>query len=132
MSDTASAANLNSNADIAACQPEAVADAVTHVGDLVVQQLRLVHDPEIPVNIYDMGLIYKIDLKPLDDGKMDVDIDMTLTTPNCPVAGQMPGMVQAAVSALDEVRDVAVNLVWDPPWDKSMMSDEAKLQLNMF
>ena len=113
-------------------QPEALAEAVYTVGEKVVVQLRTVFDPEIPVNIYDLGLIYKVDLKPRDDGKMEVAIEMTLTSPNCPVAEQMPSMVQNAVAQLDEVHDVRVELVWEPPWDKSQMSDEAKLQLNMF
>lgn len=112
--------------------PESVADSVNVLGEKVVAQLRTVFDPEIPVNIYDLGLIYAVDLKPLDDGKMDVQIDMTLTTPNCPVAGEMPAMVQAAVLKLEEINDAKVNLVWDPPWDRSRMSDEALLHLNMF
>ena len=118
--------------EIAALQPEAAAGAVSQLGEKIIGQLRMVFDPEIPVNIYDLGLIYKVDVKPLEDGKADVDIDMTLTSPNCPVAEQMPAMVRSAVSALDEVNDVKVTLVWEPEWDKSQMSDEAKLQLNMF
>ncbi len=124
--------NANANADIAAMQPEAVSGVVASVGDKILKQLRSVFDPEIPVNIYDLGLIYKIDVKPLDGGKVDVEIEMTLTTPNCPVAGEMPRMVQKAVEAVEETNDVKVNLVWEPTWDKSLMSDEAKLQLNMF
>ena len=102
------------------------------VMDSVVAALRTVHDPEIPVNIYDLGLIYKADLVPLPDGLFDLHIDMTLTAPGCPVAGTMPGMVQQAVAGVTGLRDVTVNLVWDPPWDKSRMSDEARLQLDMF
>jgi FeS assembly SUF system protein len=100
--------------------------------DLVIERLRSVFDPEIPVNIYDLGLVYRIDAEPAADGKHDIFIDMTLTTPNCPVAGEMPAMVHQAVERLDEVNDVKVKLVWEPPWDKSRMSDEARLQLNMF
>ncbi|MER2519334.1 MAG: DUF59 domain-containing protein [Bdellovibrionales bacterium] len=112
--------------------PEAASQFVAALGEKIVARLRSVFDPEIPVNIYDLGLIYRIDVLPLDNGKANVDIDMTLTTPNCPIAGQMPLMAEHAVLALEEVKDVKVELVWDPPWDKTMMSDEAKLQLNMF
>lgn len=116
----------------ATMQPEAMSAALSALGEKIVAQIRTVHDPEIPVNLYDLGLIYKIDLKPLENGKADVEVDMTLTTPNCPVAGTMPGMVAKAIEELDAVHDVKVNLVWEPVWDKSQMSDEAKLQLNMF
>jgi FeS assembly SUF system protein len=112
--------------------PESLAETVAVLGEKIVTQLRTVFDPEIPVNIYDLGLIYSVDVKPLDDGKSDVKIDMTLTTPNCPVAGEMPAMVQNAVLKLEEINDATINLVWDPPWDKSRMSDEAMLHLNMF
>jgi len=112
--------------------PEKLAEAVATVGEKVVAQLRTVFDPEIPVNIYDLGLIYKIDLKPRADGAFDLHIVMTLTTPNCPVAGTMPGMVERAASNVAEVQDVTVELTFDPPWDKAQMSDEARLQLNMF
>ncbi len=112
--------------------PEALAETVAVLGAKITERLRTVFDPEIPVNIYDLGLIYSIDIRPLAEGKADVRIEMTLTTPNCPVAGQMPAMVQQAVSSVDDVNDVQVELVWDPPWDKSRMSDEARLQLNMF
>src|SRR5580692_1988392 len=96
--------------------PESVAENVATLGEKIVARLRTVFDPEIPVNIYDLGLIYSIDVKPLDDGKSDVRIDMTLTTPNCPVAGEMPAMVQCAVLKLEEINDAKINLVWDPPW----------------
>jgi len=107
-------------------------DAIAVIGEKVLVELRSVFDPEIPVNIYDLGLIYKIDIQPLENGKSDIHIHMTLTTPNCPVAGSMPGMVEQAVSRVEEIENVHVALVWDPPWDRSRMSDEAKLQLNMF
>jgi FeS assembly SUF system protein len=116
----------------ASLQPEATAEAIASLGEKIVTQIRTVYDPEIPVNLYDLGLIYRVDVKPLENGKADVEIDMTLTTPNCPVAGNMPVMVSRAVEVLDEINDVKVNLVWEPVWDKSLMSDEAKLQLNMF
>jgi FeS assembly SUF system protein len=100
-------------------------DALT---DRLIEQLKTVYDPEIPVDIYELGLIYKVDIS--DD--KDVLIDMTLTAPGCPVAGEMPGWVQDAVMKVDGVKSCDVNLVFDPPWDPSRMSDEAKLQLNMF
>ncbi len=93
----------------------------------IIAALRQVHDPEIPVNIYDLGLIYKIDIA--DNG--DIDVDMTLTAPACPVAGMMPVMVKDAVKTVDGVGEVAVELVWDPPWSPDTMSDEAKLTLGM-
>ena len=94
----------------------------------IVAALKTVYDPEIPANIYELGLIYKIDIH--DD--RDVAIVMTLTAPGCPVAGEMPQWVETAVKEVPEVRNVQVELVFDPPWDPSRMSDEAKLQLNMF
>jgi FeS assembly SUF system protein len=96
--------------------------------DRMVEQLKTVFDPEIPVDIYELGLIYKVDVS--DD--VNVVVDMTLTAPGCPVAGEMPGWVQEAIEVIPEVKSCKVNLVFDPPWDQSMMSDEAKLQLNMF
>ena len=93
----------------------------------IIAALREVHDPEIPVNIYDLGLIYTIAISP----RGDVAIDMTLTAPACPVAGLMPVMVKDAVSAVEGVGEVEVELVWDPPWSQEHMSDEAKLQLGM-
>jgi len=95
--------------------------------DGVVQALREIFDPEIPVNIYDLGLIYGVDATP--DGA--VTVTMTLTTPHCPVAESMPAEVEMRVSAVPGVRDAEVNLVWDPPWDPQKMSDEAKLELGM-
>ena len=93
----------------------------------IIAALRNVHDPEIPINIYDLGLIYGVDAT--EDG--DVSVTMTLTTPHCPVAESMPGEVELRVSAVPGVRDAEVNLVWDPPWDPQKMSDEAKLELGM-
>lgn len=98
-----------------------------------VEALRKVFDPEIPVNIYELGLIYKIDVMPTDeDGKSDVFVEMTLTSPACPVAQEMPAWVQGAIFPLDGVRHVDVQIVWDPSWDPSKMAETAKLQLNMF
>jgi FeS assembly SUF system protein len=96
--------------------------------DQLVEKLKTVYDPEIPVDIYELGLIYKVDIS---DEKV-VAIDMTLTAPGCPVAGEMPGWVRDAVMRIPEIQDCSVNLVFDPPWDPSLMSDEAKLELNMF
>ncbi len=94
--------------------------------DKLIEKLKSVYDPEIPVDIYELGLIYKVDVS--DD--KDVAIDMTLTAPGCPVAGEMPGWVEDAVRQIPEIRSVKVDLVFDPPWDASRMTDEAKLQLN--
>lgn len=112
--------------------PDKMAADISDIGERIVAQLKTVFDPEIPVNIYDLGLIYKIDVDPAEENQFDVKVDMTLTTPNCPVAGQMPAMVQHAVARATGVREVNVSLVWDPPWDKSRMTDEARMQLNMF
>jgi FeS assembly SUF system protein len=109
----------------ASALPQAELDVLT---DKLVEKLKTVFDPEIPVDIYELGLIYRVDVS---DEKAVV-IDMTLTAPGCPVAGDMPGWVQEAVESIPEVTGVTVNLVFDPPWDPSLMSDEAKLELNMF
>ena len=93
----------------------------------VIAALKDIFDPEIPVNIYDLGLIYGVDVA--DDG--GVAVTMTLTTPHCPVAESMPGEVELRVGAVPGVRDAEVNLVWDPPWDPAKMSDEARLELGM-
>lgn len=95
--------------------------------DAIIAALRTVNDPEIPVNIYDLGLIYRIEVK--DEGV--VEMDMTLTAPGCPVAGQMLGWVQQAVCVVPGVSDVKMKLVFDPPWDKSRMSDEVQLELGL-
>lgn len=94
----------------------------------IVAALKTVYDPEIPVDIYELGLIYKVDI----DDDRNVAIDMTLTAPGCPVAGDMPVWVQNAVGAVEGVNEVKVNLVFDPPWDHSRMSDEARVALNMW
>lgn len=101
---------------------------IDRLTDDIVEALKTVFDPEIPVDIYELGLIYKVDLS--DD--RDVEIEMTLTAPGCPVAGEMPGWVEDAVKKVDGVRSARAQLVFDPPWDPSKMSDEAKLALNMF
>jgi FeS assembly SUF system protein len=94
----------------------------------IIAALKTVYDPEIPSDVYELGLIYAIDIA--DD--RTVTVDMTLTSPGCPVAGEMPGWVQNAVGAVGGVAEVKVNLVFDPPWHHGRMSDEAKLALNMF
>ena len=101
------------------------------VKERVIDALRTVYDPELPVNLFDLGLIYTIDLAGDDGGPQDVAIDMTLTAPACPVAGEMPGMVEEAVAKVDDVRDVKVTLVWSPRWDKSRMSEAALLELGL-
>jgi FeS assembly SUF system protein len=94
----------------------------------IVAALKTVFDPEIPADIYELGLIYKIDIS----DERDVTVDMTLTAPGCPVAGEMPIWVENAVGSVAGVGQVKVNLTFDPPWDQSRMSDEARLALNMF
>ena len=111
--------------NVSAALPEAEVERIT--SDLI-GALKTVFDPEIPVDIYELGLIYKVDVS--DD--RDVVVEMTLTAPGCPVAGEMPGWVENAARAVEGIQDVEVNMVFDPPWDPSRMSDEAKLQLNMF
>ena len=103
-------------------------DELNRLTDQLIEKLKTVYDPEIPVDIYELGLIYKVDVS--DD--RDVAIEMTLTAPGCPVAGEMPGWVKDAVMEIPGLKSCAVDLVFDPPWDASRMSDEAKLQLNMF
>lgn len=106
---------------------DAAMRAPATTSDAVVDALRTVFDPEIPVNVHDLGLIYRIELK----GEGLVEIDMTLTAPGCPVAGEMVGWVRKAVRDVEGVSDVKVSLVFDPPWDKSRMSDEAQLELGL-
>ena len=109
--------------------PSALAQAeLAALTDKLVEKLKTVFDPEIPVDIYELGLIYKVDVS----DQKDVVIDMTLTAPGCPFAGEMPDWVRDAVLGVPGVKSCTVDLVFDPPWDPSRMSDEAKLQLNMF
>ena len=105
----------------------AVATADAGIEERIVAALRTVYDPEIPVNVYDLGLIYAIEVGA--DGA--VEIRMTLTAPACPVAGMMPGLVESAVRKVEGVTAARVELVWDPPWNRERMSDEARLQLGM-
>lgn len=111
--------------------PEATAAAVTDPSDLengIVEALKTVYDPEIPVNIYELGLIYDIDIQ--EEGA--IKVKMTLTAPGCPVAGTLPGEVQAKVAGVPGVASAEVELVWDPAWNPSMMSEAARLELGMF
>ena len=94
--------------------------------DKIIEEIRKIYDPELPVNIYDLGLIYDIKI----EGRK-AEIKMTLTTPNCPVAESLPKEVKDSVMQLDEIEKVELDLVWDPPWNKSMMSEAAKLELNL-
>ena len=122
--------------DQGAAEAAAPADAVTQTSaipqaeldmltDDLIGAIKTVYDPEIPVDIYELGLIYKIDVS--DD--RDIDIDMTLTAPGCPVAGEMPGWIVEAIEPVAGVKEVDVELTWEPPWGMEMMSDEARLEL---
>jgi FeS assembly SUF system protein len=113
---------------VVASEPALPADEVARMTDEIITALKTVYDPEIPADIYELGLIYKVDIA--DDRK--VTVDMTLTTPNCPSAAELPAMVENAVASVPGVGEVAVNVVWDPPWDQSRMSDEARVALNMW
>ena len=93
----------------------------------IVEEIKKIYDPEIPVNIYELGLIYKIEV----DEKNKINIDMTLTSPNCPVAESLPKEVKENIMKVEGVSDVNLNLVWEPPWDKDKMSEAAKLELNL-
>ena len=93
----------------------------------IIEEVKKIYDPEIPVNIYELGLIYKIDV----DEKNNVNVDMTLTSPNCPVAESLPNEVKENIKKVEGVSDVNLNLVWEPPWDKDKMSEAAKLELNL-
>ncbi|HWV40641.1 SUF system Fe-S cluster assembly protein [Pseudorhodoplanes sp.] len=115
-------------ATVAAQESALPQEEIARLTDDIVQALKTVYDPEIPADIYELGLIYKVDIK--DD--RTVDVDMTLTTPNCPAAAELPQMVENAVSSVQGVGPVKVQVVWDPPWDPSRMSDEARLVLNMW
>jgi FeS assembly SUF system protein len=103
-------------------------DELDRLTDEIIAALKTVYDPEIPADIYELGLIYRVEI---DDGR-NVSIDMTLTAPGCPVAGEMPGWVENAVATVPGVQSVTVNMVFDPPWDQSRMSDEARVALDMW
>ena len=123
MTDTVEAKTINMETHSALPREE-----TDRLADEIVAALKTVFDPEIPADIYELGLIYKVDIK--DD--RTVDVEMTLTTPNCPAAGELPQMVENAVASVPGVGIVNVNLVWDPAWTPDRMSDEARLVLNMW
>ena len=100
---------------------------MTDIKNKVIDKIKKIYDPEIPVNIYELGLIYKIEV----DETNKVNIDMTLTSPNCPVAESLPNQVKEDIMELEEVSDVNLKIVWEPPWDKDKMSEAAKLELNI-
>jgi FeS assembly SUF system protein len=137
--NTAAAAAENTAADAppagsvaeatAAAHSSAIpADELARMSDEIVTALKTVYDPEIPADIYELGLIYNVGV---DDDRA-VKITMTLTTPNCPAAADLPGQVENAVASVPGVREAKVDIVWDPPWDPSRMSDEARAVLNMW
>ena len=100
---------------------------MTDIKSKVIDKIKKIYDPEIPVNIYELGLIYKIEV----DETNKVNIDMTLTSPNCPVAESLPNQVKEDIMEMEEVSDVNLKIVWEPPWDKDKMSEAAKLELNI-
>jgi len=100
---------------------------MTDIKNKVIEEIKKIFDPEIPVNIYELGLIYKVEV----DEKNKVVIEMTLTSPNCPVAESLPNEVKHNIKCIDGVSDVDLNVVWEPPWDKDKMSEAAKLELNL-
>jgi FeS assembly SUF system protein len=133
VSATSAAATISADAPLAptadAGKPSALPDGeLARLTDDVIAALKTVYDPEIPSDIYELGLVYKIDIA--DDRK--VKVEMTLTTPNCPSAQELPTMVENAVASVPGVGEVKVEIVWDPPWDPSRMSDEARAVLNMW
>ena len=95
--------------------------------EAIIKEIKKIYDPEIPVNIYELGLIYKLEL----DEKNKVDVEMTLTSPNCPVAESLPKQVKENIMKVEGVSDVNLNIVWEPPWNKDRMSEAAKLELNL-
>ena len=103
------------------------AEDQSRLRERIIEQLKQIYDPEIPVNIYDLGLIYGLDIDP----RGNVDLRMTLTTPGCPVAQTFPGMVESSVREVEGVSDATVELVWEPPWTPDVLSDEVKLQLGL-
>ena len=100
---------------------------MSDIKNKVIEEIKKIYDPEIPVNIYELGLIYKIEI----DKENKVNLDMTLTSPNCPVAESLPNQVKESIKGVEGVSDVNLNLVWEPPWTKEKMSEAAKLELNL-
>lgn len=128
--DPASQGVIDADEEKASAAPVSAipADELARLTDDLIGAIKTVYDPEIPVDVYELGLIYRIDVS--DD--RDVVVDMTLTAPGCPVAGEMPGWVADAVRSVEGIGDVEVNLVFDPPWDPGRMTDEARVALNMY
>jgi FeS assembly SUF system protein len=119
----------NAAATLAAEKSSAIPpEEMARLTDEIVGALKTIYDPEIPADIYELGLIYKVNM---DDDRM-VNIEMTLTSPNCPSAAELPQQIKNAVAGVSGVREAKVNIVWDPPWDPSRMSDEARTELNMW
>jgi FeS assembly SUF system protein len=127
-STDATVAGSVADASVAAPASAIPADELARLTDEIVTALKTVYDPEIPADIYELGLIYNVDV----DDDRGVKIKMTLTTPNCPAAADLPGEVENAVASVPGVREAKVDIVWDPPWDPSRMSDEARAVLNMW
>ena len=123
-----SAGEVHPAGDAAESASAIAPDELARLTDEIIGAIKTVYDPEIPADIYEIGLIYKVDI---DDDRA-VKIDMTLTTPNCPSAAELPAMVENAVASVPGVREARVSIVWDPPWDPSRMSDEARAVLNMW
>ncbi|MBU6443085.1 MAG: SUF system Fe-S cluster assembly protein [Alphaproteobacteria bacterium] len=119
---------MSAEAEPAEAIPQMSAEELEDFTAKLVAALKSVYDPEIPVDIYELGLIYKVEVA---DNK-DVDVDMTLTAPGCPVAGEMPVMVQNALETVEGIGKITVNMVFEPPWTPDRMSDVAKLELNMY
>ena len=120
-------ANITVNPDEG--QTSAIPPAeLKEIGDKIIAALKTVYDPEIPVDIYELGLIYKVDVA----DNRDVTVDMTLTAPSCPVAGEMPNMVKSALEGIGGLGEIKVNMTFEPPWTPDRMSEEAKLELNMY
>ena len=119
---------IREDVDVENKAPSLPEEEISRLTDDIVAALKSVYDPEIPADIYELGLIYKVDIE--DD--RSVKIEMTLTTPNCPAAAELPQMVENAVASVPGVSGAKVNIVWEPPWDQSRMSDEARLVLNMW
>jgi len=128
--DTAAPAEAAPAGTAVTAQPQSALppEELSRISEDIVSALKTVYDPEIPADIYELGLIYKVDIQ--DD--RSVAVDMTLTTPNCPAAAELPMMVENAVASVQGVGPVNVQIVWDPPWDPSRMTDEARLILNMW
>lgn len=120
------------NYDYLAEPPEIDAPNDHPLWPLMKKALKEIYDPEIPVNVYELGLIYRVDIKPPENGVSDVEVQMTLTSPACPVAQEMPGWVQGAILPIDGVGGCTVEIIWEPKWNPTYMAETAKMQLNMF